>query len=296
MLSKSTKVHAAGSFPPKRLVYPPQPNFAHNRYANEMNDHSSRGRQAMDILKEKLANANQDPAANAPNVDVTTQQHPDLSYSTMLATSSDPHDVQAHALDSNEITGSNEFVISHGQSVQRDASFSDLNGNNGMYEASSASQQQNEYHETMLSGLTGALTIMPPAFNDDNVGRDVFSNDHLSSEIVPLEDPAEAFALSQSTVPIALQNRRSRQLNLLTCGPNQCPTAAAALSDDNFPFVEGARMARATPAHGVVRLRDVSCDRFSLFVDAFSPRLLSRSLRPPDATRYWLSWAATPRF
>lgn len=292
---KSEKAKVAGTSTSSQLTFSPKPNSVHDHYAQKMNNHASHGRQAMDILKEKLANAStiQDPAPHAQGAGVIGKQHTDLSCHTIPAIRSDSHAVQAPAPDGKGNAGSNELAVY--QSVQHDALLSNSNGRNGLYEAPSASQQQNECHDTMLCGHTGALTIMPPAFNDDNVGRDVFSNDHLSSEIVPLEDPAEAFALSQSTVPIAIQRQRSRQLNILTCGPNQCPTAAAALSDDNFPFVEGARMAQATPTYGVIRLCDVSCNPSFLPIDPFSSNIFFRFLRPLDATRSWLSWAATPR-
>lgn len=275
-------------------VFPQKTAFTHDPYAEEMSDHNSHGRQAMDILKEKLAN--EDALENNQNNNDIGEQNVNHACPTMPAMGPNSHALQAPFPDKRDTTGSSGFVIS--QPVQYDVFTSAPNVTNGLYQGFSASQQQGEYQNTMRNSHNGALTIMAPAFTDGHIGRDVFSNDHLSSEIVPLEDPAEAFALSQSIVPIELRNRRSRQLNLLTCGPNQCPTAAVGLHADNFPFVEGARLAQATPAYGVIRLRGVSYGPSSLFPKNETEAdqvIMIRSLRPPVAARSWPSWAATPK-
>ncbi|KAJ4417183.1 hypothetical protein N0V82_006305 [Gnomoniopsis sp. IMI 355080] len=241
----------------KQLSYLRQANLARDYYAKQMNDHNSNGYKAMEALKQKLADAalTENHAAHVKDADVQGKQHAALSSPMMPAISPVTHAIQASTRDSNEATGSSEFAGS--QSVHLAASFSDTNGTNGLYETVPAAQQQNKDVDTILSGLAGALTIAPPAFNDDNVHPNLFNNDHLTGQMVPLEDPAEAAALSQSTVPTEIRIKRSRQLNLLTCGPNQLPTAAVGLSDDNFPFVEGARLACATSGYGVIRLRDI---------------------------------------
>lgn len=280
-------------FQPSNRVTLPSPLQDPNRYEKEMQDVNSHGHKAMKILEQTLADAeaeakNQKIAANAQNADNTGNQHTNLPHHALPVMSPDSHAVQVPAPVNNNIAGPSEYMTP--QYVQHDASVHTPNGGNaingvnnhngvnipngvngvnsgnGMYEAGPASQQQQvERNNTMLSAHTGALTIAASPFNDDNVARrDIFSNDHLTSEIVPLEDPAEVAALNQSTVPLAVRIGRSKQLNLLTCGPNQRPNAAYGLSDENFPFAEGARLSGPTPAYGVIRLYDVSHAPFLL--------------------------------
>lgn len=285
--SGKSRLQVVRYFQPSNRVTLPSPLQDPNRYEKEMQDVNSHGHKAMKILEKTLADAeaeaeNQKLAADTQNADNTGKQYTNLPHHEMSIMSSDSGAVQAPAPLNNNIAGPSEYMTP--QYVQHDASVhipNGVNGNNGvnnpsgvdnpnvangvnsgngMYEAGPASQQQQEErNNTMLSAHTGALTIASSPFNDDNVARrDIFSNDHLTSEIVPLEDPAEVQALSQSTVPLAVRIGRSKQLNLLTCGPNQKPNAAYGLSDDNFPFAEGARLSGPTPAYGVIRLYDVS--------------------------------------
>lgn len=91
-----------------------------------------------------------------------------------------------------------------------------------------------------------------------------FSQGELGSTFQPLEPASTALVLHSNTVPEYIRNQRSKQLNELTAGPSQRPTAEVALHADNFPFVEGARNAQPTPHYGVVKLKNVSHAAFQV--------------------------------
>lgn len=263
---KPTKVQAILSVNAGETVFPQgfnQLQLPHDPDAAEMSDRKSHGRQAIDILKTQLTHANanerfiqptQDAGlANGEPTNLTGCATPEMDANSPAAQASSPVDNN----DDSRSTGS-----APSQMVEHDAFDSVLRVSSTLCRTASAPQLQGSYRDDILAGLSGDLTIVTNDSADDDVVGDVFSNDHLSSTIVPLEDPAEALALSQSTVPIDIRQRRSRQLNLLTSGPNQFPTAAVALREDNFPFVEGALLAQANSSYGVIRLSDVSCNPF----------------------------------
>lgn len=254
-----------------------QRQLSHDSHAYKMIDHSPHGRQALEILKEKLAhaNTNKGPAAHIQDANIDGDQHTNLPRFAIPDMKFNSHTMQTPYPENNDTTRSSSFAPSR-FGLNR-PSFSDPDISNRLTEISPTPRHQDDYQDTMLSGPSGDLAIATSASAGAGVGRDVFSNDHLSSEMVPLEDPAEALALSQSKVPIEIRNQRTRQLNLLTSGSNQCPTAAVALHADNFPFVEGARLAQATPAYGVIRLRDV------IYNDHFHPTFSSTRANHPSS-------------
>lgn len=95
-------------------------------------------------------------------------------------------------------------------------------------------------------------------FDNGSRGFDPFRVTELPSVIKPIEPLSNALVLHNNYVPDYIRQQRSKQLNELTNGPTQRPTAEVALDTANFPFVEGARNAQATPGYGVVKLKNVS--------------------------------------
>lgn len=85
-----------------------------------------------------------------------------------------------------------------------------------------------------------------------------YSKASLSHIIEPIEPTSTELVLHNNPVPDYIRSQRSKQLNELTAGPNQRPTAEVALHVDNFPFIEGARNAQPTRTNGVVKLKNVS--------------------------------------
>ncbi|GAB1312289.1 hypothetical protein MFIFM68171_02499 [Madurella fahalii] len=135
------------------------------------------------------------------------------------------------------------------------------------------------------TGIDFASLPPPPAFNlgcgantrkNDASYSAASDSDPFSSD-VPTEDStaasaSQALVLSSVSeddqvalvpypgffgpVPAEIRALRSDQLNALTDGPSGLPTQEAALSPDNFPFIESCSQA-APVSYGVVKLRNI---------------------------------------
>lgn len=100
-------------------------------------------------------------------------------------------------------------------------------------------------------------TITGDSGNDGH-DFDPFRTIELPSVIQPIEPISNALAARNHPVPEYLRNQRSKQLNILTAGPNALPSIEMALHPDNFPFIEGPRNAQPPPNWGVVKIKNVS--------------------------------------
>jgi hypothetical protein len=119
---------------------------------------------------------------------------------------------------------------------------------------------QQVYNNMITPSSAGGDPFSPPAvdpFNGPALPRVI----QPIQPIEPIEPLQNALVLHDNPVPSHIRNMRSKQLNELTEGPTRRPSLGAALSTENFPFVDSAQHAQPTNTYGVIKLKNVSLHR-----------------------------------